>query len=102
MPQRVTFDDEALHALIESYTREAGVRNLEREIASICRKMARQVVQEGDEQATVAVTAEMLAEPCSASLASAPGARTRTPKSASPPAWPGPRSAARCSKPKSA
>jgi ATP-dependent Lon protease len=36
------------------------VRSLEREIASVCRKVARKVVQEGDEKATLAVTAEML------------------------------------------
>ena len=59
-PARVTIADEALHTLIECYTREAGVRSLEREVASVCRKVARKVVQEGDEQATVAVTAEML------------------------------------------
>jgi ATP-dependent Lon protease len=43
----ITFTDEALHAVINRYTREAGVRNLEREIASICRKVARKVVAEG-------------------------------------------------------
>jgi ATP-dependent Lon protease len=41
------FDDAALRGLIQNYTREAGVRNLEREIASICRKVARRVVKEG-------------------------------------------------------
>jgi ATP-dependent Lon protease len=35
--------DETLRALIHSYTREAGVRNLEREIGSVCRKIARRV-----------------------------------------------------------
>jgi ATP-dependent Lon protease len=39
--------DETLRALIHSYTREAGVRNLEREIGSVCRKIARRVAEEG-------------------------------------------------------
>ena len=39
--------DEALRDLIRYYTREAGVRSLEREIASICRKSALKVVKEG-------------------------------------------------------
>src|SRR4029079_4187642 len=43
----VTFTDEALETIIQRYTREAGVRNLEREISSICRKVARKVVVEG-------------------------------------------------------
>ncbi len=42
----IDFDDEALLLLIERYTREAGVRNLEREIASVCRKLARRVLRE--------------------------------------------------------
>ncbi|GAB4153855.1 MAG: endopeptidase La [Candidatus Promineifilaceae bacterium] len=39
------FDDEALKTLIRQYTYEAGVRNLEREIANICRKTARRVAE---------------------------------------------------------
>jgi ATP-dependent Lon protease len=43
----VGIEDEAVKFLIDRYTREAGVRNLEREIASVCRKLARQVVEAG-------------------------------------------------------
>jgi ATP-dependent Lon protease len=45
--KNLTFTDEALQHMIEFYTREAGVRNLEREIANICRKVTRRVVKEG-------------------------------------------------------
>jgi len=49
--QNVEFTDEGLQTLIQSYTREAGVRNLEREIGNLCRKIARKIVeaQAGDE-----------------------------------------------------
>jgi ATP-dependent Lon protease len=40
----LTLTDEAFQTIIQRYTREAGVRNLEREISSICRKVARKVV----------------------------------------------------------
>ncbi|HKV07549.1 MAG TPA: endopeptidase La, partial [Thermoanaerobaculia bacterium] len=46
-PENITFEEEAIRVLIESFTREAGVRSLEREIGSICRKIARRVVREG-------------------------------------------------------
>src|SRR5579859_6898645 len=45
--ENLTFTDDALRGIIRNYTREAGVRNLEREIANICRKVARKVVAEG-------------------------------------------------------
>jgi ATP-dependent Lon protease len=41
----IDFNDEALQVIINSYTREAGVRNLEREIASVCRGVAKDVAQ---------------------------------------------------------
>src|SRR5882757_5803961 len=45
-----TVTESAIRTVIHHYTREAGVRSLEREIASICRKVARRVVNEGKEQ----------------------------------------------------
>ncbi|HVA17931.1 MAG TPA: endopeptidase La, partial [Candidatus Dormibacteraeota bacterium] len=53
--ENVTFTDEGLLHLIRHYTHEAGVRNLEREIANISRKVARKLVAEG-KSATVDVT----------------------------------------------
>jgi ATP-dependent Lon protease len=45
----VTFGRAGLEKIIESYTREAGVRNLEREIGAVCRKLARRVVEKESE-----------------------------------------------------
>src|SRR6187397_2606514 len=51
------FTDDSLKVIIRNYTREAGVRNLQREIASICRKVARSVVK-GKGQTRVRVKPE--------------------------------------------
>ena len=55
--KNIKFSDEAITSLIRSYTREAGVRNLEREIGNVCRKVARKVVKEG-ENYSIAITGE--------------------------------------------
>jgi ATP-dependent Lon protease len=47
----MTISENAIRTVIHHYTREAGVRSLERELASICRKVARNVVVNGKEQA---------------------------------------------------
>jgi ATP-dependent Lon protease len=56
--EQITFTDDALREIIRAYTREAGVRNLEREIGNVCRKVARKVV--GNDKHTEAVTDESL------------------------------------------
>ena len=44
-PEQLTITDEAMHQIISGYTREAGVRNLERKIGEICRKAAREIYE---------------------------------------------------------
>lgn len=43
-PSQISFTDEGVYEIIRSYTRESGVRNLDREIANVCRKIARKIV----------------------------------------------------------
>jgi ATP-dependent Lon protease len=57
--ENVLFTDSALLGLIRHYTREAGVRNLDREIASICRKVAVEVVKK-DRSAKIQITGKSL------------------------------------------
>ena len=44
-PDQIEFDEDALQSVARHYTREAGVRNLEREIGNICRKFARKILE---------------------------------------------------------
>ncbi len=50
---KVTFQRTALRLLVQRYTKEAGVRSLEREIAAVCRKIAKEVLRKGKERAFV-------------------------------------------------
>jgi ATP-dependent Lon protease len=52
-PEEITFTDEALLKIVHDYTREAGVRNLERRIGAICRKVAVQITSQEVEQVEV-------------------------------------------------
>jgi ATP-dependent Lon protease len=52
-PETLSFTDDALHAVIRGYTREAGVRNLEREIGALCRKAARRRAEGNEEPLTI-------------------------------------------------
>jgi ATP-dependent Lon protease len=54
----VTFNEDSLIKIVRNYTREAGVRNLEREIANICRKIARAVVE--GEKTTIEIDSAMV------------------------------------------
>ncbi|MGC9292368.1 MAG: endopeptidase La [Acidobacteriaceae bacterium] len=61
--KNIVFRDDAITEIIRSYTREAGVRNLEREIGNVCRKVARRVVKNGPkhkEEITAASLQEFL------------------------------------------
>lgn len=52
-PEHLEITDESLHQIIREHTREAGVRNLEREIATICRKIAKKVAEGNTDKVTV-------------------------------------------------
>jgi ATP-dependent Lon protease len=60
-PSQIEIADPALLAIIDEYTREAGVRNLERQIGTICRKVARQIA-EGKTKGKVRISAKRARE----------------------------------------
>ena len=92
-PAEWEVDDEALKTLIRRYTREAGVRSLEREIAKLARKAVKEILlghhqgRAGRRRRTLSTTWA-----CPSTATARPSWRTRW---ASSRAWPGPRSAAR-------
>ncbi|CAN0400011.1 unnamed protein product [Laminaria digitata] len=54
----VAFTDAALRRLVDGYTREAGVRNLEREVGGVCRKIARRIVRDKETKRSFKVRAK--------------------------------------------
>jgi ATP-dependent Lon protease len=58
----VKFEEAALRKMAGEYTREAGVRALERQIGTVCRKVATKVAEKGDGAGPVTITAENLTE----------------------------------------
>ncbi len=59
--EQITISKKAVYTIISRYTREAGVRNLEREISAICRKVARKIVKDS-EQNVIRVTHSTIAK----------------------------------------
>ena len=60
--QPLTFTPEAVKTIIREHTREAGLRELQRKIASICRKTARRRLQKNETAAAVEITPEVVSE----------------------------------------
>jgi len=73
------FTPDAIQEIIERYTKEAGVRNLEREIASICRKLARKVVA-GESTGPVELTPSRVVELLGVPRYHVPGDKIRVPE----------------------
>jgi ATP-dependent Lon protease len=58
--ENLSMSDDAMLEVIRRYTKEAGVRSLERELASVCRKTAMKLVEEGNKEMAVQITAQNL------------------------------------------
>lgn len=61
-PKQVSIDKRAMEAIIHGYTREAGVRNLERTIGRICRKIAKEALEQGMENGLEGTPAEIVSD----------------------------------------
>jgi ATP-dependent Lon protease len=59
-PEEISFDDEAMKLIVRDYTRESGVRNLERQIGTVCRKVATRVAE--DEGTSLRISPEEVVE----------------------------------------
>ncbi|QJB57903.1 endopeptidase La [Pseudodesulfovibrio sp. zrk46] len=59
-PENIKLSENAILDIVRHYTREAGVRNLEREIASVCRKSAMKIVEDNDRDKVIHVTKQSL------------------------------------------
>jgi ATP-dependent Lon protease len=58
--QSLVFAPEAVQKIIREYTREAGLRNIQRQIAAVCRKLAREIVLDGEEKKDMEITGELV------------------------------------------
>jgi ATP-dependent Lon protease len=61
-PEEIRFEEEALQRIVREYTREAGVRNLERQIGTVCRKIATRIAENGSDATSVVITPENVRE----------------------------------------
>jgi ATP-dependent Lon protease len=60
--EHVSFQDKGILEILRGYTRESGVRSLEREIASVCRKVAREVVKDRKKIKRITITPRMVSK----------------------------------------
>ncbi|MDO9041520.1 MAG: endopeptidase La [Desulfocapsaceae bacterium] len=58
--QSLSFTPEAVRKIVREYTREAGLRNIQRQIAAVCRKLAREIVLSGDGEKNIEITGELV------------------------------------------
>lgn len=59
-PDEISFEEAALRRIVREYTREAGVRHMERQVGTVCRKVATRVAEKGDGLEPAVITAESI------------------------------------------